>query len=117
MSELKLLVIITQQKYVERILKEISVFGTKFHTVYKCKGTATNQLLEVLGIGEEEKSLIACTVLSKDVEKIDDVLLKKFHFNLKQRGVSFTLPIGTVGGPATLKILSGVAVENAKRSK
>ena len=105
---LKVMMIIIDRSKTDKLLLKLSELGVNFTHVFRAEGTAKSDLLEVLGIGHREKSVILSTVTSSAVKKVNDVLTNEFDILKKGNGIAFTIPISSVGGPATLQILSGM---------
>ena len=71
------------------------------------KGTAKTDLLNILGLGEPEKGIVFASVGETNVESVFSVLRNDFDFEKPGKGIAFTVPMTSVGGPATLKMLLG----------
>lgn len=106
MSRLKMMGIITNRDVTTKIENALSPIGVSFFNVSYGKGTASNETLNILGIGESEKSIIFCFVEQENIEKVFNTLKNDFNFDKPASGIAFTVPLSAVGGPATLKILT-----------
>ena len=53
-------------------------------------------------------------IINKSCTKIKDLLTSEFDLLKKGNGIAFTIPISSVGGPATLQILSGMSFSGGK---
>ena len=113
-SVLKVMMIIIDRNKTEKLMSKLEQIGVNFPHVFRAEGTAKSELLDVLGIGHTEKSIIFSTVTQDTVIKIKDMLTKDFDILKKGNGIAFTLPITSVGGPATLQILSGMNLSGGK---
>ncbi len=71
------------------------------------RGTASDEIMELLGLGEPEKSMLLCTASSASAEKAMRKLVTKLRFDAPGNGIAFTVPINSVGGALTFKYLSG----------
>ena len=71
------------------------------------KGTAKSDLLNVLGLGETKKGVILASVTDRTAVAVFDELKQKYDFENPGKGIAFTIPMTSVGGPATLKMLLG----------
>jgi hypothetical protein len=96
---LKLLIFIidwSKLKVLSSILEEEKV---RFHFISKGRGTASSEILDLLGIGSSEKAVILC--LEQDV--LVPVLLKearrKFGFHNPGVGIAFTVPLSGINNP------------------
>ena len=99
-SVLKVMMIIIDRNKADKLMSKLNVLGVNFP--------------HVLGIGHSEKSIVFCTVTNDDVIKIKDLLTNEFDLLKKGNGIAFTIPISSVGGPATLQILSGMSFSGGK---
>ncbi len=113
-SVLKVMIIIIDRNKTEKLLSKLNRLGINFPHVFRASGTAKSDVLEVLGIGHSEKSIVFFTTTSDDVLKINDLLTSEFDLLKKGNGIAFTIPISSVGGPATLQILSGMSFSGGK---
>ena len=64
-------------------------------------------LSELFGTGETEKVVVLGTAEESVVPALYDVLREKFAFEERNTGIAFTVPVKSVGGPATLALLAG----------
>ena len=75
------------------------------------KGTASEEMLDYLGIGEKEK----CVLFSFDTMERSKELLKGMERKMQMKkmgvGISFTVPISSVGSKKALKVLVGEVSE------
>ena len=79
MSRLKMMGIITNRDVTDNIQNALLPIGVSFFNVSYGKGTASNDILNVLGIGESEKSIIFCFVQQENIEKVFSILKNDFH--------------------------------------
>ncbi len=113
-SVLKVMMIIIDRNKTEKLLAKLEQLGVNFPHVFRAEGTAKSEILNVLGVGHSEKSIVFSTVTQDTVLKVKDVLTKDFDILKKGNGIAFTIPITSVGGPATLQILSGMNLSGGK---
>jgi nitrogen regulatory protein PII len=99
MPVLKLLVLSidwAKTKAISSIFEEENV---RFHFISKGRGTASSEVLYLLGIGSSEKAVILC--LEQDV--LVPVLLKevrkKLGFHNPGVGIAFTIPLSGINNP------------------
>lgn len=105
-TQLELMVIIAGRGYADKINDAIEVFA-HFPSIIRSKGTAPNDTLATLGIGEPEKDMLFCFCERKNVDFIYQTLEEVFKLKSKKRGIAFTIPVKSVGGNVTLQILLG----------
>ena len=105
MEKLKLVCIIVDRDKLDRVEETVRKNGASFCHIFYGKGTAKNDLLNVLGLGETEKGLIFATVDEDKLQRIYSALKIEYDFDKPGAGISFAVPLTSVGGPASLKIL------------
>lgn len=113
-SPLKIMFIIIDRNKTEKLLLKLSEVGVNFQHVFRAEGTAKSDILDYLGVGHSEKSVILCSLTKNTVLKVKDILTRDFDILKKGNGIAFTIPITSVGGPATLQILSGMNIQGGK---
>ncbi|MBR2337570.1 MAG: hypothetical protein IKA61_06475 [Clostridia bacterium] len=113
-SILKVMMIIIDRNKTEKLLSKLEQLGVNFPHVFRAEGTAKSELLDVLGVGHSEKSIVFSTVTQETVIKVKEILTNEFDILKKGNGIAFTIPITSVGGPATLQILSGMNLTGGK---
>ena len=93
MPIMRALVLITTEKSANRASDMFSESGIPLQSNVIAQGTASSEILDMLGLGSTEKRLLM-TVLSK---KAADEMLKTLHNDLKMSradgGIGFTLPV------------------------
>lgn len=109
--KLKLLFVIVNRNKTEHILAFLRNCGADYINCIPALGTAPNSISEIFGIGETEKSLIITALSPKKTDRVMKDLREKYDFCRRGEGIAFTVPICSVGGPATLKILAGIEEE------
>ncbi len=105
-NQLKLMVIIVNRNVGHKIVKSINKYVNLINVAYG-HGTAHSEVLAVLGIGEQNKDVIFCTVMQDKIAELSKIFTEKYKFGKAGTGICFTIPITSVGGMATLQALSG----------
>jgi hypothetical protein len=86
----------SKSKSITGILEEAHV---RFHFICKGRGTATSEVLDLLGIGSSEKAVVIC--LEQDV--MVPALLKRVSKSLGLHnpgaGIAFTVPLSSINKP------------------
>ena len=88
-----------------------SVFEEKkvvFHFLSKGKGTASSEILDLLGIGAADKAVIFCLELPETVPVLLDEVRKKLGFRSYGAGIAFTVPLSGINSPF-LRVFTCVA--------
>jgi nitrogen regulatory protein PII len=85
----------------------------RFHFISKGRGTASSDILDLLGIGAGDKAVVICleqevlaSVLIKEVRK-------KLNFNSPGAGIAFTVPLSGINTPI-LKVFKESINKNEK---
>jgi hypothetical protein len=105
-NQLKLMVVIVDRGIGNKVVKSINRYVNVINVMYG-HGTAHSEVLAVLGIGEQNKDVILCTVMQDKIADLTKIFTDKYKFGKAGTGISFTIPITSVGGMATLQALSG----------
>lgn len=71
------------------------------------KGTAKDEILKYLGLGETEKVILFTTMKKQKSKKILQILSSERNLNRPGAGVAFTIPVSSVCGNTVLNFLSG----------
>ena len=103
LPELKFIFFIINWKQFQIISEVFEKENVRFHIVSQGKGTANSDILSILGIGNEEKAVIACL----EQALLIPVLLKEARKELGakspgQGGIAFTIPLSAINDPLLL---------------
>ena len=100
---LKLIFFITNWHHANIVSNVFMEEKVRFHFICKGRGTASSEVLDLLGIGADDKAVIGCLeqavgvpVLMKEVRKI----LKPYAPT--GAGISFTVPLSAINDPILL---------------
>ncbi|HIS58780.1 MAG TPA: hypothetical protein IAC16_05665 [Candidatus Limadaptatus stercoravium] len=105
--KLKLVFVIVDKNKAEKVVRALEEHGLRHPQAALGTGTAPSALSELLGTGETEKVVIHGTAEESVVPGLYAMLKEKFAFEEKNTGIAFTVPVKSVGGPATLALLAG----------
>ena len=70
------------------------------HHQFLAEGTASSEILDILGLGAVEKSVSFCMLPAAHTRQLLDTALENLAFNLPGRGVAFTVPISGISSRA-----------------
>ena len=104
-KKLKLLFTIVDRPKGEFYLDVISQFDVNCQLAMGGLGTATSELVELLGL-EPHKAVILSVVREDKVDEIMNTLEDKFHTIRNGKGVSFAVPLSSVIGVNLYRFLS-----------
>lgn len=103
-AKLKLLVTVVDRQKAEFYLDVLSQFEVNFQLVTGGKGTASSELVELLGLNTQ-KSVIFSVVREDQTERILNCLEDKFETIRKGKGVAFAIPLTSVIGVRSYQFL------------
>ena len=78
------------------------------------RGTASGEMLDYFGLKDSEKMIIIGTIDWHDWPKLCRKLLRKMGLEAPGTGVSFVIPVSSVGGARQLQYLSGGKMQPPK---
>lgn len=105
---IKLVSVIAAREMEDKVIDAIAKKGGNFVHSVLAKGTATREILNLIGLGSTEKVLLLFSVEEDKIEDVYGVLREEFSFGVKPgKGVAFSIPLTAVGGPVSYRILSG----------
>jgi len=70
-------------------------------------GTANDEMLGILGLGETEKEILFSTMRKHKAKKILSTFSNELHLRRPGTGIAFTVPMTSVCGSSSLMYLSG----------
>ena len=104
-KKLKLLFTVVERPKAEFYLDVISQFDVNCQLVASGLGTATSELVELLGL-EPHKAVILSVVREDLTDSIMDTLEDKFATIRNGRGIAFAVPLSSVIGVNLYRFLS-----------
>lgn len=104
---LKLMFVIVDKPNGEKVIRALEEHGLHHLQAMPGTGTAPSALSELMGTGETEKAVIFGTAEESTVSGLYQMLEERFSFRERNTGIAFTMPVKSVGGPATLALLAG----------
>ena len=104
-KKLKLLFTVVARPKADFYLDVLGQFDVNFQMVLSGRGTATSELLELLGL-ETHKAVILSVVREDLVETIANCLEDKFHTVRNGKGICFAVPLSSVIGVNLYQFLS-----------
>jgi nitrogen regulatory protein PII len=95
---------------VSKVFEEEKV---RFHFVSKGRGTANSEILDVLGIGTNDKAVILCLEQAVMVPVLLKEVRKKLGFHSPGAGIAFTVPLSAINNPV-LRVFKQSVHKNEK---
>ena len=104
--ELYFTVCITQRSNFTALAGICKNRGVPFHTVSLGRGTAGGELMNLLGMDDNEK-LVSMSVMTESIwNNVKKDLQKELQIDVPGAGVAFTVPLSSVGGKTALRVLT-----------
>lgn len=96
--KLKLLVTVVNRQKAEFYMDFIQSFEVNLQTSLAAHGTASQETLRLLGLGESDKTVIFSVIREDMCEKALSALDQKFKTIKNGKGIAYTIPMtGTIG--------------------
>jgi len=109
--ELKLIFFIIDWSQVKAISGVFEKQNVGFYFISKGKGTASSEILDLLGIGASGKAVIFCLELPEVVPVLMNEVRKKLGFNNPGVGIAFTVPLSGINSPI-LRVFNQAILDN-----
>lgn len=106
LKKLKLLVTIIDRNKTLFYQDLLEQFEINMQMVFYGHGTAAKDMLEYLGLANQEKSIILSFVREDKIKEIKDTLNEKFEKVRNGKGIAFTIPLQSVIGVYAYQFLS-----------
>ena len=106
LKKVKLLVTVVNRKKTEFYLDYLTGFEVNFQTAVAAQGTASSDMMYLLGLAESDKSVIFSILREDRAEEAMQGLDEKFHNLRGGKGIAFTVPLTGVIGVAIYRFLS-----------
>jgi nitrogen regulatory protein PII len=86
----------SKTKAISSVFEEEKV---RFHFISKGRGTASSDILDLLGIGASDKAVILCLEQTVMVPVLLKEVRKKLGFHSPGAGIAFTVPLSGINNP------------------
>jgi nitrogen regulatory protein PII len=96
---MKLLVFIIDWNKVKIVSTVFENEHVRFHFISKARGTASSEILDVLGIGSSEKAVVLCLEQDVLVPVLFKEVRKQLSFHRAGAGIAFTIPLSGINNP------------------
>lgn len=97
-QKLELLVLVVNRSKAEFYLDYLNSFEINLHTIMPAHGTAKTEVLEYLGLADDNKAVILNIIREDQIPTALAALDEKFHTIRNGKGIAFTVPLtGTIG--------------------
>lgn len=117
MKDYRLLLCIVKRDQYESYLNMLTSIGIEAQFASLCNGTASNSILDYLGLEKTEKVLLQAFVPSSYVKRILRRLVDVMGIEVPGNGIAMSIPVGSVGGQSSFDYLTkGQAEPNESTS-
>jgi hypothetical protein len=96
---LKLIIFIVDWGKAQVISDVCAEEKVRFHFISKGLGTASSDVLDLLGIGASEKAVVLCLEQAVMVPVLLKEVRKKLGFHSPGAGIAFTIPLSGINNP------------------
>ena len=93
---LKLLVVIADWKQLAKISEVFMNVPLHFCYISKADGTASSDILDMLGLGNIDKMLALCITTQQNAMTLLEMMNDIFHIKEKGMGIAFTIPLAGI---------------------
>lgn len=105
--KLRCMIIIAERGMGDRISALVKEYA-HFQSIILGRGTASSELEAALAISEPEKDIIYCFIEKHNVDYVYFLIEEAFELKKKHKGIAFTIPLSSIDGYTSLKILTGL---------
>ena len=106
MSELNLMVTITERSKLTTFLSFYRERQVPVQFISLALGTASNETLNYLGLERSDKCVFASFVTDEKWEELRRVLRRELQIDVPGMGIAFTVPLSSIGGRRELQFLT-----------
>ncbi len=105
---MKVLISVVDHGRGDKLMEILDDYGVAFQVMLYGHGTANQEIMNLLGLGETRKDIVLSVVDSAIIEKVLELLQTKMHFDKPGRGIACSIPLESVGGMRSLQVLMGM---------
>lgn len=91
--ELSVLALITEHKACEKASAILEENGIPVQFVCRGEGTASNELMDFLGLGRTEKAILLCVIPKNQTPELFGIFYEGLKLKKPGKGIAFTLPV------------------------
>jgi hypothetical protein len=116
-ERIKMMVTIVPRGEGEHVIKELRSLGVTYNLDGLAYGAVGLRLTDVLGFTEEDCDIVYSIVTESKVRAAMSMIEYKFSLDEPHSGISFCVPISGVGGPLSLKYISGTNRKGRRQTR
>ena len=111
---LRILVVIVNANKMQAITDLLSGLNCRIQSQFHASGTATSEILNILGLGATGKIVTVCVIPNNLTGSVLQGLSDEFVLRLPGRGIAFTIPVSGISGRALALINPDNSTENTE---
>jgi hypothetical protein len=115
-ERLKLMVSIVARGQSNRVVKELRDLGVTFNIESVAYAAVGSDLADIFGLTESDCDIVFSVVAESKVKAALSMVEYKFSLDDPGTGLAFCVPLSGVGGPLSLKYISGIDAKKADRA-
>ena len=104
--KLKILITVVNRSKTEFFMDLLTAYEVNLQTAVLGQGTATNDVLHMLGLEDSDKGVILSVIREDKAEEALHAIEDKFSTLKRGKGIAFTIPMSSVIGVAMYRFLS-----------
>ena len=107
-KKLKLLVTVVDRRKTEFYADFIQSYESNMQMVFAASGTAKTEMINLLGLSDNEKSVIISVIRSDNADAVLRGLEEKFKTIKNGKGIAYTIPMTDTIGVAIYQFLANI---------
>jgi len=107
-ERLKLMFTVVERGKGDSVVKELRHLGVTYNMVSVTYGAVGVDLRDMLGLTETEGEIVISVLTESKVRAVLSMVEYKFSMHDPGKGFAFCIPIEGVGGPLSLRYISGM---------
>jgi len=108
-ERLKLMITVVERGLGDKVVRELRYLGVTYNMASVAYGAVGLDLRDMLGLTENECEVVLSVLTESKTKAALSMIEYKFALNEPDNGLAFCIPIDGVGGPLSLKYISGTS--------
>ena len=118
MSRVSMLITVSSRKKISEFVKLYEKYQIEAGTISLGRGPAASEVLDYLGLEDEEKGIFFSVITENTWKKLQKGLQKELQIDIPGTGIAFTVPLSSIGGKRTLAFfLNGQEFEKEEETE
>lgn len=105
-KRLRLLVLILERGAGEKAIQLLSKNRNHFNLSLHGEGTANTAVMDLLGLTDKRRDVVLSVLREEWLEEAMEDVRQSLHLDRPGNGIAFTIPINSVAGMRTLRIIA-----------